>query len=124
MKPSEVYAFDGVFPAVKCEICDTIYPAGSEDYVAFQGSVTVGLDKTVIAVPSPRKPLKRSMRIVCRTPSCTITLVRRMLDVDGAGNDELWFAVLREWVAAGGFDFDLRDPAPPEKKPLTKKRPR
>ena len=103
MKPADWFAIDGVFPAVKCEICETFYPAGSEDYVAFHGHVTLGLEQMLVPVDPPAKPKKRTIRVVCREPSCVLSLVKRMLNVDVEGQPELWFQVMQGWAKNAGF---------------------
>jgi hypothetical protein len=116
MRPAEMLAIDGVFPAVKCAICSTVYDAGNDDFVAFHGPVTAGLDDEVIGWSAPHKPKRRSITVVCRTPECQVKLVRRMLRCspeDEGSPDELWLQALRIWATAAGHELS----GPPEKEP-------
>lgn len=102
MKASDFYSIDGVFPAVKCAKCSAIYDAGSEDYIAFYGSVALGLQRVIVGVDPPQRPKKKAMAAVCRTPECLGVLVRELLgcapDDEGAG--ALWSQVLAIWTGA------------------------
>jgi len=110
----------GVFPAVKCDICGTIYAAESGDFVAFYGNVTAGLDQVLVGVSSPKRPSKKAVSVVCRDPRCVEGLVKRMLGCDGEKGDagHLWAQVLKIWANEAGHDLvesaDVK-PAPPPK---------
>lgn len=102
--PRELLDIDGVFFAVKCVVCDTVYAAESDEYLAFWGSVTAGLEQAVIGVAAPRKPAKRAVAVVCRDPRCVSQTVKKMLGADGSrGNaDALWAQVLKIWSEDAG----------------------
>lgn len=110
----------GVFPAVKCDICDTIYAAESGDFVAFYGTVTSGLDHVLVGVDDPKKPAKKAISVVCRDPRCIEGLVKRMLGCDGEKGDagHLWAQVLKTWANEAGHELvesaEVK-PAPPPK---------
>lgn len=103
MKLNQLFAFDGVFAAVKCVKCGAIYDATSHDFVGVHGDLTVGLGESLVAVDKPKRPRKHGLSVVCRTPECMESLVRSLLGCDtthshdGADPDELWRQVLQIW---------------------------
>ena len=107
MKNNEMLAIDGVFLAVKCAICETVYSAESDEYLAFFGSVTAGLDNVIMGVAPPRRPAKKALVAVCRTPGCMAALVRKMLGCDGERGDanELWTQALKIWADDAGHEL-------------------
>ncbi len=104
MTGKELYEVDGVIAAVKCMICDTLYRAESDEYLAFYGSVSVGLGDVIIGVTPPQKPKKRAIRAVCRSPECIAKTVQKMLGCDGEKGDadKLWAQALTVWAQAAG----------------------
>ncbi len=126
MRPAEMLSIHGVFPAVKCAICSTVYDAGNDDFVAFHGPVTNGLETAVVEWSAPAKPYRRSITVVCKTPECMVGLVRGMLGCDPTGGDadeqarELWLQVLRIWAGAEGHE--VTDPGAKPKPPPSKAR--
>ena len=105
MNKNKLLAIDGVFLAVKCDECGTVYSATDGDYLAFFGSVSVGLSSVILGVDPPRKPAKKAMRVVCRTPSCVGQLVKKMLGCDtedGDFSDERWAQILNIWATNAG----------------------
>lgn len=104
MKPTDMLAIDGVFLAVKCSNCGAIHSADSDDYVAFYGSVSAGIDRVIVGVDAPKRPAKKSMKAVCRTPDCIETLVRTLLGCDSDQGDarELWAQALTIWAGRSG----------------------
>jgi len=121
MKKSQILEIDGVFPAVKCTICDTFYPAESDDFAAFYGSVTRGLEDVLVGVSPPKRPAKRAITVVCRDPHCVGTLARMMMRCDGEGKEAamLWAQVLTIWAKEAGHELvesAETQPAPPPKK--------
>ncbi len=112
MRKQDILAIDGVFLAVKCAICETVYPADSDDFVAFYGSVTVGLEGVILGVSPPRRPAKKALAAVCRTPQCLEGLVKSMLGCDGEKGDaaELWKQVLRNWAEDAGSELEGDEP--------------
>ncbi|MCA9515444.1 MAG: hypothetical protein KC635_10905 [Myxococcales bacterium] len=117
MKDKDILDISGVFLAVKCAICETIYPADSDDFVAFFGSVTAGFDKVLIGVDPPRKPAKRAVTVVCRDPRCVSGLARKMMGCED--DPPLWAQALKIWANEAGHDLvesPETKPAPPEKK--------
>ena len=98
-------AIDGVFLAVKCDECGTVYSATDGDYLAFFGSVSVGLSEVVLGVDPPRKPAKKAMRVVCRTPTCVGELVKKMLGCDPESpefSEQRWGQILQIWAEGAG----------------------
>lgn len=110
----------GVFAAVKCAICDTIYAADSGDFIGFYGSVTAGLGQVIVGVAEPKRPAKKAVSVVCRDPRCVEGLVRKMLGCDGEKGDaaHLWAQVLKIWATDAGHELvenPAVEPAPPPK---------
>lgn len=122
MKDKDILDISGVFLAVKCAICETFYPAESDDFVAFFGSVTAGFDKVLIGVDPPKRPAKRAVTVVCRDPRCISGLARKMMGCDDAergDGDRLWAQALKIWANEAGHDLvesSETKPAPPAKK--------
>ena len=119
MKLNQLFAFDGVFAAVKCVRCGAIYDATSQDFVGVHGDLTVGLNETLVTVDRPKRPRKNGLAVVCRTPECMESLVRALLGCDtthshdGADPDGLWRQVLQIW----GYEPDEEPvPAPPPRR--------
>ncbi len=115
MKANQLFAYEGVFAAVKCVRCGAIYEAESQDFVGLHGEMTLGLIEPLIEVPKGKRS-KKSLAVVCRTPECMESLVRSLLGCDttnshdGVDPDELWQQVLHIW----GFDPEnTSGPAPP-----------
>lgn len=111
----------GIIPAVKCAYCDTLYPADSSDFLAFYGSLAVGLDKVIVGVDPPKKPAKHAIVAVCREPTCVGRLTRQMLGCDGEKGDagHLWAQVLKIWAEDAGHTLEDAPevrPTPPQKK--------
>ncbi len=102
MNVSDLYSFSGVFPAVKCARCSAIYEATSEDFIAFYGSVALGLERVVVGVDPPQRPKKKAIAVVCRTPECLESLVRELLGCapSDEGAAQLWKQVLAIWTKA------------------------
>lgn len=119
MKKTDMLAIDGVFLAVKCAVCGTIYPAEEGDYISFFGDVTQGLETKLVGVTPPARPAKRSMVAVCRTPACMGVVVRQLLVGEGApADDPLWAHALRSWVEEAGHTFvEAGGPEPVKLKP-------
>ena len=118
-------AIDGVFPAVKCAICSTVYDAGNDDFVAFWGPVTAGLERDVLSWTPPSKPKRRAINVICRTPECQLALVRRMLRCDPSEEgtpDALWRQVLTIWAADQGLEVVEPGAPEPEKPSKTRRR--
>ncbi|PIE16006.1 MAG: hypothetical protein CSA66_07870 [Proteobacteria bacterium] len=132
MNAKQMLEIAGVFPAVKCAICDTIYPADTGDYVALYGRVSRGLDDVLVDVASPTRPAKKAIVVVCREPSCMQHLVRQLLGCtpDSEDGDALWAQVLSLWARDAGHTLAERPetrPAPPARqlrarKPATTKK--
>lgn len=130
MRPAELLSIHGVFPAVKCAICSTVYDAGNDDFVAFHGPITTGLEAAVVPWSAPPKPYRRAVSVVCRTPECMAHMVRGMLrcapDGEAGGEQarELWLQALRIWAAAEGHEVSQPGvkPAPPPSKARRTKR--
>lgn len=113
MQKKQMLAIDGVFWAVKCSTCGTVYDAGDGDYLAFYGSMTLGLADVIVGVDPPRRPSKRAVTVVCRTPECVAGLVKQMLGCDGAMlGDARWTQVLRIWAEDSGLDLVEATPPP------------
>ena len=108
MTKNKMLSIDGVFLAVRCEHCGTIYPAKDGDYLAFYGSVTAGLSSVIVGVDPPRKPAKKAVQVVCRTPSCVTSLVKKMMgceeDESEAGGAR-WEQILRNWAGSIGHNL-------------------
>ena len=101
MNKNQMLSIDGVFLAVKCESCGTIYQAGGGDYLAFYGSVTAGLSSVLLGVDPPRKPAKKAVQVVCRTPTCVSGLVKKMLgchETESEIGEARWAQTLRIWA--------------------------
>ena len=101
MTNNQMLSISGVFLAVKCETCGTIYPARGGDYLAFYGSVTAGMSSVILGVDPPRKPAKKAVQVVCRTPSCVSGLVQKMLgchETDTEIGKARWEQTLRIWA--------------------------
>ena len=115
MKLNQLFAFEGVFAAVKCVRCGAIYDAASHDFIGLHGELTLGLTEPLVDVEKAKRP-KKSLAAVCRTPECMESLVRSLLGCDtthshdGADPDELWQQVLQIW---GYQPDDEPAPAPP-----------
>jgi hypothetical protein len=114
MKLNQLFAFEGVFAAVKCVRCGAIYDASSQDFIGLHGELTLGLTEPLVDVGAPKRP-KKALAAVCRTPECMESLVRALLgcdathSYDGADPDELWQQVLQIW----GYQPDeVPSPAP------------
>jgi hypothetical protein len=107
MQKKQMLAIDGVFLAVKCSTCGTVYDAGDGDYLAFFGSMTVGLEDVLVGVDPPRRPAKKAVSVVCRTPSCMAGLVKSMLGCQESGDqaDPRWTQVLQIWAEDSGLDL-------------------
>ena len=43
MKANQLFAYEGVFAAVKCVRCGAIYDAESQDFIGLHGEMTLGL---------------------------------------------------------------------------------
>ena len=103
MKLNQLFAFDGVFAAVKCVRCGAVYDATSQDFIGLHGQVSVGLNDALIGVDKPKRPRKHGLAVVCRTPECMESLVRAMLGCDeaharnGTDPEGLWHQVLEIW---------------------------
>ena len=112
MKLNQLFAYEGVFAAVKCVRCGAIYDATSQDFIALHGELTRGLVDSIVDVAKPKRP-KKGVSVVCRTPECMESLVRSLLGCDttnshdGVDPDELWRQVLQIW----GYQAD-DEPAP------------
>ena len=120
MSEKNFFEITGVIPAVKCDICETLYAAESGDFVAFYGTVTAGLETVLIGVGEPKKPARKAVAIVCRDPHCIEGLVRRMLGCDGEKGDagHLWAQVLKIWANGAGHELVENPeviPSPPVK---------
>ncbi len=111
MKKSAILQIDGVFLAVKCTICGTVYGAESDEYIAFYGSLHVGLEDVIVNVDAPKRPAKKSLTAVCREPQCLGTVVRHMIGATGEHGDALWSQVLRTWADDAGADVVELNPA-------------
>lgn len=124
MTHNEMLAVDGVFLAVKCAICEAVYAADSDEYLAFYGSVGAGLSKVLVGVDPPRKPAKKAMRAVCRTPHCLETLVRQMLgcaDGERGDADVIWAEALGIWARSAKVELLRPAGAAPETTPAQRK---
>ena len=119
MKLNQLFAYDGVFAAVKCVRCGAIYDATSQDFVGVHGDLTLGIGDPLVSVDKPKRPRRSGLSVVCRTPECMETLVRALLGCDathshdGADPDELWQQVLQIW----GYEDVEPEPAPPPRRP-------
>lgn len=118
MKKSAILAIDGVFLAVKCKICGTVYAADSDEYIAFYGNLQAGLGDVIVDVDPPQRPAKKSLTAVCREPKCVGTVVRQMLGATGDKGDALWSQVLKIWADDAGAD--VLQLTPPTLKPKQK----
>lgn len=110
MDLKKLFAIQGVFPAVKCEVCGAAYDVTSEDYIAFHGGVTLGLETPLVEWSPPKRPKKTSISVVCRSPECLTGVVRGALRCDparkeAANPDALWQQVLTIWAAEQGFEL-------------------
>jgi hypothetical protein len=125
MKPVQMLQIDGVFLAVKCTHCGTVYDAGDGDYLAFYGSVTSGLSSVLLGVSPPRRPAKKAIQVVCRTPTCVGELVKKMMgcDAEDDGNGR-WSNILKAWADESGHAFadDEEDDLPLRLDPKAKLR--
>jgi|GEM_PF-2124372 len=111
MKKSDILKIDGVFLAVKCKICGTVYGAESDEYIAFYGNLHAGLEDVIVDVDAPRRPAKKSMTAVCRDPQCIGVVVRQMIGATGEHGDALWSQVLKTWADDAGADVvELKQP--------------
>lgn len=114
MQRKQLLAIDGVFLAVKCSSCGTVYDAGDGDYLAFYGAMTAGLSDVLVGVNPPRRPAKKAVTVLCRTPSCLSELAKAMLGCepgDGKGAPR-WAQVLRIWAADAGLELVETTPIP------------
>ena len=113
MQKKQMLAIDGVFLAVKCSNCGTVYDAGDGDYLAFYGAMTAGLDDVLVGVHPPQRPAKKAVSVVCRTPSCMHALVKTMLGCDPARgeDDPRWTQVLRIWAEQSGMEVVQKPPS-------------
>ena len=103
MKLNQIFAYDGVFAAVKCVHCGAVYDATSQDFIGLHGDLTLGIGEPLVDVQRPKRPKKHGMAVICSTPECMESLVRALLGCDathshdGADPDELWQQVLQIW---------------------------
>ena len=113
MNRNEILKIDGVFLAVQCKICGTVYNAESDEYVAFYGNLHSGLADVIVDVAKPRRPAKKSLTAVCREPECIGKVVRLMIGAHGEHGDALWSQVLKTWADDAGADVvELKKPQP------------
>lgn len=119
-KKAELLAIDGVFLAVRCVVCGTVYAADHTGYVAFFGTVSAGVDEPILEVAAPRRPSKQSLVAVCRTPDCMSGVVRQLLGCgpESEGDAEArWKLVLGAWSKEAGIPMakpELELEQPPE----------
>ena len=124
MKQSDMLAVDGVFLAVKCAICEAVYAADSDEYLAFYGSVTAGLSKVIVGVDPPRRPAKKAIRAVCRTPHCMEGLIRQMLgcaDGERGDADTIWAEALSIWARSAKVELLRPRGAEPDTTPAQRR---
>jgi len=107
VQKKQMLAIDGVFLAVKCSSCGTVYDAGDGDYLAFFGAMTAGLEDVLVGVEPPKRPAKKAVSVVCRTPTCMADLVKTMLGCTNETGqvDPRWTQVLSIWADDSGMDL-------------------